>query len=65
MIGGRSEKGVTAMKMFSLARFLRTRRTYWSVLQELSRYTDRELHDISIDRADIDEIARLAARERQ
>jgi len=53
------------MKMFSLARFLRTRRTYWSVLQELSRYTDRELLDIGIDRADIHEIARLAARERQ
>jgi uncharacterized protein YjiS (DUF1127 family) len=51
----------TAMKMF--ARFLRTRRVYWNVLQELSRYTDRELHDIGIDRADIHEIARLASRE--
>ena len=37
------------MKMFT--RFLRTRRVYWSVLQELSHYTDRELHDIGIDRA--------------
>ena len=53
------------MKMFSLARFLRTRRTYWNVVQELSNYSDRELHDIGIDRADIHEIARLAAREQQ
>jgi uncharacterized protein YjiS (DUF1127 family) len=51
----------TAMKMFT--RFLRTRRVYWNVLQELSAYTDRELHDIGIDRADIHEIARLASRE--
>ncbi len=51
------------MKKFSLTRFLRTRRVYWSVLQELSAYTDRELHDIGIDRADIHEIARLASRE--
>ncbi len=53
------------MKMFSLARFLRARRTYWSVVQELSNYSDRELHDIGIDRADIHEIARLASREEQ
>jgi uncharacterized protein YjiS (DUF1127 family) len=51
------------MKNFSLTRFLRARRVYWSVLQELSAYTDRELHDIGIDRADIHEIARLASRE--
>jgi uncharacterized protein YjiS (DUF1127 family) len=51
----------TAMKMFT--RFLRARRVYWSVLQELSAYSDRELHDIGIDRADIHEIARLASRE--
>ena len=38
------------MKKFSLTRFLRTRRVYWHVLQELSAYTDRELHDIGIDR---------------
>jgi uncharacterized protein YjiS (DUF1127 family) len=55
----------TTMKMFSLARFLRARRVYWSVLQELSAYTDRELHDIGIDRADIHEIARLASREQE
>ena len=53
------------MKLFSLTRFLRARRTYWSVLGELSRYTDRELHDIGIDRADIHEIARLASREQR
>jgi uncharacterized protein YjiS (DUF1127 family) len=61
--GGQEKE--TAMKMFSLARFVRARRTYWNVVQELSRYTDRELHDIGIDRADIHEIARLAAREQQ
>jgi uncharacterized protein YjiS (DUF1127 family) len=55
----------TAMKMFSLARFLRERRTYWSVMQELSTYSDRELHDIGIDRADIHEIARLASKDLQ
>jgi uncharacterized protein YjiS (DUF1127 family) len=49
------------MKMFT--RFLRMRRVYWSVRQELSNYTDRELLDIGIDRADIDEIARMASRE--
>jgi uncharacterized protein YjiS (DUF1127 family) len=46
-----------------LMRFLRARRTYWSVVQELSGYTDRELHDIGIDRADIHEIARAASHE--
>jgi uncharacterized protein YjiS (DUF1127 family) len=53
----------TAMKKFSLARFLRARRVYWNVLQELTNYSDRELHDIGIDRADIHEIARLASQE--
>ncbi|HLY00814.1 MAG TPA: DUF1127 domain-containing protein [Roseiarcus sp.] len=52
------------MKMFSLTRFLRTRRVYWTVMQELSAYSDRELHDIGIDRIDIPEIARLASREK-
>ena len=51
------------MKKFSLARFLRARRVYWNVLQELTHYSDSELHDIGIDRADIHEIARLASRE--
>jgi uncharacterized protein YjiS (DUF1127 family) len=49
--------------MFSLMRFWRARRTYWIVVQELSDYSDRELHDIGIDRADIHDIARLASRE--
>jgi len=53
------------MKLFSLTRFLRARRTYWSVVQELSSYSDRELHDIGIDRADIHAIARLASQEKQ
>jgi uncharacterized protein YjiS (DUF1127 family) len=53
----------TAMKKFSFTRFLRARRVYWSVLQELSAYTDRELQDIGIDRADIHQIAILASRE--
>lgn len=53
----------TAMKLFSLTRFLRARRAYWSVVQELSNYTDRELHDIGIDRADIHAIARKASEE--
>ena len=62
-VGRAVKEKETAMKMFSLARFLRARRVYWSVLQELSAYTDRELHDIGIERADIHEIARLASRE--
>jgi uncharacterized protein YjiS (DUF1127 family) len=53
----------TAIMMFSLMRFWRAHRTYWSVVQELSDYSDRELHDIGIDRADIYQIARLASRE--
>ena len=51
------------MKLFSLSAYLRARKAYWSVVEELSHYTDRELHDIGIDRADIHEIATLASRE--
>ena len=51
------------MKLFSLSRFLRARKTYWSVVEELSHYSDRELHDIGIDRADVHEIATLASKE--
>jgi uncharacterized protein YjiS (DUF1127 family) len=51
------------MKMFSLTRFLRARRTYWKALQELSSYSNRELHDVGIDRADIRDIARRASQE--
>ena len=53
------------MKMLSLARFLRRRRTYRTVLQELSGYSDHELHDIGIDRADIHDIARRVSEEQQ
>jgi uncharacterized protein YjiS (DUF1127 family) len=53
------------MKMFSLSRILRRRRTYRSVIQELSSYSDHELHDIGIDRADIHEIARRTSQEQQ
>ena len=59
----RAVKLETAMKTFNIARFLRERRTYWNVIQELSNYTDRELHDIGIDRIDIRGVARLAAKE--
>ncbi len=50
------------MKLSSITRFLEERRRYWNVLHELSTYTDRELQDIGIDRADIPHIARQAAR---
>jgi uncharacterized protein YjiS (DUF1127 family) len=49
----------------SVLRFLRARRTFWTVVEELSNYSDHELHDIGIDRADIREIARRASREQQ
>lgn len=42
-------------------RYFHTRSVYWNVVRELSCYTDRELHDIGIDRADIPDIARTAA----
>jgi uncharacterized protein YjiS (DUF1127 family) len=42
-------------------RYFRARNVYWNVVRELSCYTDRELHDIGIDRADIREIATTAA----
>ena len=53
------------MKMLSLARFFRRRRAYSTVLQELSGYSDQELHDIGIDRGDIHEIARRVSEEHQ
>jgi uncharacterized protein YjiS (DUF1127 family) len=54
---------ITVMKMFSLTRFLRRRRTYRNVLQELSSYSDHELHEIGIDHADFLEIARRTSQE--
>ena len=41
----------TAVKLSSVLRFLRARRTFWTVVEELSNYSDRELHDIGIERA--------------
>ncbi len=42
-------------------RYFRARHVYWSVVKELSSYTDRELHDLGIDRTDIESIAHKAA----
>jgi len=53
------------MRMLSLARFFRRRRTYRTVLQELSSYSNHELHDIGIDRADVHAIARQMSQEQQ
>jgi uncharacterized protein YjiS (DUF1127 family) len=53
------------MKILSLGRFFRRRRTYRTVLQELSDYSDHELHDIGIDRVDIHEIARRISEDRR
>ena len=50
------------MNISFVGRFFRARQVYWSVIKELSAYTDRELHDLGIDRADIQPIAREAAR---
>ncbi len=50
------------MKISFITRFLEKRRLYWNVINELSTYSDRELHDIGIDRADIAAIARQASR---
>ena len=44
-------------------RYFHARNVYRNVMRELSYYTDRELHDIGIDRADIPGIARTAASE--
>jgi uncharacterized protein YjiS (DUF1127 family) len=53
------------MKIFSLMRFLRRRRAYWTAFQELSAYSDHELHDIGIDRVDIPDIAHRKSQEQQ
>ncbi len=50
------------MNFSFIRRFFRERRVYWSTIQELSTYTDRELQDLGISRADIEHIAREAAR---
>ena len=41
--------------------YFRSRNVYWNVMRELGCYTDRELHDLGIDRADIPGIAQAAA----
>jgi uncharacterized protein YjiS (DUF1127 family) len=50
------------MNFSFIRRYLHERRVYWSVIKELATYSDRELRDLGIDRADIDHIAREAAR---
>jgi uncharacterized protein YjiS (DUF1127 family) len=56
-------KGIqeTDMNFASFRRYFRARHVYWNVVRELSYYTDRELHDLGIDRADIPGIAEQAA----
>jgi uncharacterized protein YjiS (DUF1127 family) len=44
---------------------LRRCRAYRSLVQELSSYSDHELHDIGIYRADIYEIARRTSQKEQ
>ena len=50
------------MKLSFIKRFLEQRRVYWNVINELSTYSDSELQDIGIDRADVVAIAEQAAR---
>ena len=42
-------------------KYFRSRNVYWNVMRELGSYSDRELHDLGIDRADVPQIARQAA----
>jgi uncharacterized protein YjiS (DUF1127 family) len=50
------------MDLSFVRRYLRARQVYWNVLRELSAYSDRELHDLGIDRSDIEQIASQAAK---
>jgi len=50
------------MNLSFVSRYFRARNVYWNVVRELSTYTDRELHDIGIDRSDIPNIAAEAAK---
>ncbi len=52
----------TAMNLGFITRYFRTRSVYWKTVRELSEYSDRELHDIGIDRAEIPRIALEASR---
>ena len=50
------------MNIFSsISTYFKKRQVYTQTLRELSTYSDRELKDIGIDRADIEAIARCAA----
>ena len=51
------------MNITFFRRYFRARNVYWSVMKELGCYTDRELHDLGIDRADVPRIAQEAAAE--
>ncbi len=44
-----------------LRRYLENRRVYLRTLRELSTCTDRELHELGIERGDIEDIARQSA----
>ena len=46
----------------SIIRFIRNRKQYSRDVQELSRWSDRELADIGINRCDIQRIARGQSR---
>src|SRR5277367_1172279 len=64
--GGRGEgptKWRRHMGFTFFRKYFRSRNVYWNVMRELSSYTDRELHDLGIDRADVPAIARTAAAE--
>lgn len=52
----------TMMNLSFITKYFRTRSVYWNVVRELSGYSDRELHDIGIDRAEISRIALEASR---
>ena len=51
-----------AMDLSFIRKYFRARNVYWNIVRELSTYSDRELHDLGIDRGDIDNIAKEAAR---
>jgi uncharacterized protein YjiS (DUF1127 family) len=53
----------TTMDLSFFRRYFHARHVYWNVVRELSTYSDRELHDLGIDRADIEQIARAASKD--
>ena len=58
--GGQSKE--TAMKLSSFALFLQPLRTYWSAVREFSSYSDSDLYDTGVGRADTHAIVHLASR---